>query len=219
MQDFPVYCALDLEFPDPSRYTELAGDWLVRGSREFAGEYLAAIESGEPLDPGSVRRGGPSGPPGSVWGFVAVARAIGGERRSGRVYSAKNRAWLEQQLADPAIEATLGLSVLDKDGYPGDSPLRATVQRVLDAAEWLTLSFSLPESRLVQPEFQQSLLSFVRSVAERVSPSFGQCDYDDGLSKTAVERTVGPPWRMPDDVLARAVTWARGRTSTTTTIL
>jgi hypothetical protein len=65
----------------------------------------------------------------------------------------------------------------------------------------LTLSFSLPESRLVQPELQQSLRSFVRSVAERVNPSFGQCDYDDGLSKTAVERTVGPPWRMPSTTI------------------
>jgi hypothetical protein len=41
----------------------------------------------------------------------------------------------------------------------------------------------------------------VRSVAERVNPSFAQCDHDDGLSKTAVERTVGPPWRMPSETI------------------
>ncbi|WP_030439659.1 hypothetical protein [Actinoplanes subtropicus] len=208
MHDFRVCCSLDLEFPGAAGYSELARDWLIRGSRELAGEYLEAIESGEPLDPGSVRRGGPAGPPGSVWGFVAVARGAWGSRRTGRVYSAKNVAWLEKQLLDPAAEATLGVSVLDDTGVPGESPLRATVQRLPEAEDWLTLSFSMQESRLARPEVQRSLLSFVRSVADRVNPSFGQCDYDD--VGTAVERTVGPPWPMPSETVPRSRNTLRG---------
>jgi hypothetical protein len=208
MHDFRVWCALDLEFPGPEAYPELATDWLVRGSRELAGEYLTAIESGEPLDPATVRRGGPAGPPGSAWGFVAVARGVGGSRRSSRVYSVKNLAWLEKQLLDPAVEATLGVSVLDKGGYPDESPLRATVQRVPDAEDWLTLSLSMQESRLARPEVQRSLLSFVRSVADRVNPSFGRCEYEE--PRTAVELTVGPPWRLPEDTIPNSRRTLRG---------
>ncbi|WP_255344733.1 MULTISPECIES: hypothetical protein [unclassified Actinoplanes] len=34
---------------------------------------------------------------------------------------------------------------------------------------------------LARPEFQRSLLTFVKSVADQANPAFGQCDYDDLL--------------------------------------
>jgi hypothetical protein len=210
MHDFRVRCAIDLELPASDRYAELAADWLVRGAGELAGEFVTSIEAGPPLDPDSLRRNGPCGPPGSTWGFISVARpGARGERRTAKVLSTKNLAWLRSQLADPPTEATIGLSVLDSHGYPGESPLRGSVQRVIDAPDWISLSFAFDESRLAQPEFQRCLLTFVKSVADRVNPSFGQCEYDDALGRTALEQTLVPP-RLPGDTVANSRHVLRG---------
>lgn len=210
MHEFRVRCAIDLELPAPDRYVEVASDWLIRGVRELAGDFLASIEAGPPLDPRSVNRNGPCGPPDSTWGFITVARpGARGERRTAKVLSTKHLGWLTSQLGDQPTEATIGLSVLDSAGYPDESPLRASVQRVLDAPDWITLYLTFGESRLKQPKFQRSLLTFVKSVADQVNPAYGQCEYDDPLGRSALELTLVPP-RLPEDTVPNSRQVLRG---------
>lgn len=195
---------LDVQISEPERFARVAADWLDRGSAALAGEYRSRIEEGPPLAADSVRRNGPVGTPGSVWGFVNVVR---GRRRGSRVYSVRNLAWLHKELADPPDDAELGLSVLDAHGYPDESPLRIRVQR---AGDWARLSAQAPEHVLAEPAGQRRWLGFLRSVAETTDPGFGHLDYLYTLGKTAVEETVGPPWRMPEETVPQSRETLRG---------
>ncbi len=204
-------CEVDVEMPEPARYAEVAGRWLDGALSELAGGYRRALEEGPPLPAEAIRRPIPCGPPGAVWGFGSVVRrGPKGERRSSRVFSAKNLRWFLAQLADPPMEATLGISVLNENGYPGESPLRIVAQRDEGAPQWLRLAFEAEEEDLLDPANQAAWLRFVRAAVEQLNPSFGQISYRYGLGHTALEQTVGPPWLDTSETIPRSRQVLRG---------
>ncbi|MFE9421550.1 hypothetical protein ACFYNO_01155 [Kitasatospora sp. NPDC006697] len=208
MRSTDLYAEINLEWPrSPTAYEQLARAWLDGGFSALAPEHRLALETGPKLPPEAIRRAVPCGPPHAAWGFVSIVRHDGRQdRRSGRVISARSMAWFLKQLADPPRTAAIGLSVLDEHGYPGASPLRITVDRPEadnwpEAIDWAVLSFELPEADLLDPVRQEAVLGFLRRTVEALDPSFGNLTYHDGLGRTGLERTLGPPWKFPKDTI------------------
>jgi hypothetical protein len=203
-------CIIDLEMPGAAEYAQLARRWFDAGFSVIAAGQRLALETGPKLPPEAIRRAMPSGPPGATWGFVSVTRyfpkkvAKSGQqvftvKESARVWSARNWAWLLEQLADPPHDATLGTARLadasaSHPGYPENPRIRMTAYRDKRLPEWLRLAFSAPEAELNSPERQRSWLSFLREITERLNPAFGIIDYEyDSLyGQTAVESTIKP---------------------------
>ncbi|MGW6393813.1 hypothetical protein ACWFR1_25680 [Streptomyces sp. NPDC055103] len=70
-----------------------------------------------------------------------------------------------------------------------------------DAIGWTVLSFQIPEADMLDPERQETVLCFLRGISDRLDPSFANLTYHDGLGKTGLERTLGPPWRFPHETI------------------
>ncbi|MFF3091542.1 hypothetical protein ACFVRB_41845 [Streptomyces nojiriensis] len=105
--------------------------------------------------------------------------------------------------------------MLDEHGYPGRSPLRITVDRPeaehpSEAIDWAVLSCQIPEADLLDAVRQEVVLGFLRSISEGLDPSFGNITYHDGLGKTGLERTLGPPWRFPSETIPTSRQALRG---------
>lgn len=93
---------------------------------------------------------------------------------------------------NPPLEATLGLSVLDENGYPDKSPLRMEILHEEDNPGWLRLITGRWESDLWSPKNAPEWLEFLWELTKDLNPSFGHIDYSWGVpGKTAVEKT----WR------------------------
>ncbi|MGW4164444.1 hypothetical protein [Streptomyces sp. NPDC004788] len=216
MKDRHLYAEINVEWPEPAAYEEMARAWLDGGFSALAGGHRLALETGPKLPPQAMRRNIPCGPPHAAWGFVSVARHDGRQlRRSARVISARSLSWFLAQLAEPPRTATIGLSVLDERGYPGRSPLRITVDRPeaedpSEAIDWAVLSFRIPEADLLDAARQEVVLGFLRGVSEALDPSFGNITYHDGLGKTGLERTLGPPWKFPSETIPTSRQALRG---------
>ncbi|MEV7558560.1 hypothetical protein [Streptomyces sp. NPDC089795] len=120
-----LYAEIDVEWPEPAVYQEVARAWLDGGFTALAGGHRRALETGPKLPPEAMRSTIPCGPPHAAWGFVSTARHDGRQlRRSARVICPRSMSWFLKQLADPPRTATIDLSVLDERGYPGTSVLR-----------------------------------------------------------------------------------------------
>ncbi|MER5636207.1 hypothetical protein ABT095_04550 [Kitasatospora sp. NPDC002227] len=211
-----LYAEINVERPEPAAFEQLARSWLDGGFTALAGAHRQALAAGPALPPEAMRRSMPCGPPHAAWGFVSVARHDGRRlRSSGRVISDRSTAWFLRQLADPPRTATIGLSVLDEHGYPGPSPLRITVDHpeLLDpreAIDWTVLSFEIPEADLLDPGRQEAVLGFLHGITDGLDPSYGNITYRDGLGKTGLERTLGPPWRFPYETVPTSRQALRG---------
>lgn len=174
--------------PDAGRYAGLVRRWLDEGSARLAGERRHEIEALSPPPSAAELKPGPAGPPNAPWGYLGAGRA-------GRAFSAANLAWLLKEVARPPDVANLGLGRLDGQGYPGPYVLRMSAER---QDGWLQLVWEAPERDLRDRSVQGRWLSFLRELAEDLNPSFGLIDYSYGDGpQTAVELTVGPPWRRP----------------------
>ncbi|MFI9106685.1 hypothetical protein ACIGXA_39945 [Streptomyces fildesensis] len=196
-----MFVEINVEWPEPAAYEALARAWLDGGFTTLAGRHRQALEEGPKLPPEAMRRNMPCGPPHAAWGFVAIDRPDG-RRHSGRVISARSMSWFLRQLADPPRTATIGLSVLDERGYPGEKPLRIAVNRPEasrwpEAIDWAVLSCQIPEKDLLDPVRQEVVLGFLSGICDALDPSFANITYHDGLGKTGLERTLGPPWKFP----------------------
>ncbi|MEU1501290.1 hypothetical protein [Streptomyces sp. NPDC005732] len=216
MTDHYLFAEINVEWPDPTTYEEMARAWLDGGFATLAGRHRQALEEGPKLPTEAMRRSMPCGPPHAAWGFVSIARHDGRQlRRSSRVISARSMSWFLRQLADPPRTATIGLSVLDERGYPGRSPLRITVDRPEardwpEAIDWAVLSCRIPEGDLLDPTQQEVVLRFLRGISEGMDPSFANITYADGLGKTGLERTLGPPWKFPYETVPMSRQALRG---------
>ncbi|WKX14224.1 hypothetical protein [Streptomyces sp. NL15-2K] len=216
MTDQYLFAEINVEWPEPPAYEEMARAWLDGGFATLAGSHRQALQEGPKLPPEAMRRSMPCGPPHAAWGFVSITRHDGRQlRNSSRVVSARSMSWFLRQLADPPRTATIGLSVLDERGYPGKSPLRITVDRPEarvwpEAIDWAVLSCRIPEGDLLDAAQQEVVLGFLRGISEGLDPSFANITYDDGLGKTGLERTLGPPWKFPHETIPTSRQVLRG---------
>ncbi|KPI34158.1 hypothetical protein OV450_6069 [Actinobacteria bacterium OV450] len=211
-----LYAEINVEWPEPAVYQEMARAWLDGGFTALAGGHRLALETGPKLPPEAMRSSIPCGPPHAAWGFVSIARHDGRqERRSARVISPRSMSWFLKQLADPPRTATIDLSMLDERGYPGTTVLQIKVDRPEakdwpDAIDWAVLSCEIPEGDLVDPVRQEVVLSFLRDISEGLDPSFANITYHDGLGKTGLERNLGPPWKFPRETIPTSRQTLRG---------
>ncbi|MEV7558561.1 hypothetical protein [Streptomyces sp. NPDC089795] len=53
-------------------------------------------------------------------------------------------------------------------------------------------------------------MSFLRDVGEGLDPSFAHITYHDGLGRTGLERTLGPPWKFPRETIPTSRQALRG---------
>ncbi|MGW9031382.1 hypothetical protein ACWGQ5_46670 [Streptomyces sp. NPDC055722] len=206
---------LNVEWPESEAYRDLAVAWLDGGFSALAGDHRKALEEGPKLPAAALRRHIPCGPAGAAWGFVQITRQTDrGSKRSARVISPRAMTWFLNEFADPPIYAEIGLSVLDKHGYPGASPLRISLERPLgddgEPINWAVLAFRVPEATLLAPRDQERWLHFLHAVSQDLNPSFGNITYYDLLGKTGIERTIGPPWRLPDETIPMSRQRLRG---------
>jgi hypothetical protein len=166
----------------------------------LAGHLVGELQAA-PLAADAVprRAGRPYGPPGSAWALIELARRFpSGVRTSRRAYSPHEWQVFLARLGQDLVAADVLLYRLDERGYATADGVRLQA-RLSDAdPSWVYLEAFVREGWLRAGNNQHATLEFLRDVAERCDPSFGQVCYQTSIHRSPLEEALA---LIPDDEL------------------
>ena len=196
---------VDLVVTDDAQFERVAAWWL--GAVRSVAPRLWQRQEDSPRLP-LVERGGQVpearlGPPGAAWANVSVTRRPWG--RSGfrfRTYSARNWAWLLDELRDRPVNASAEVERLDDEGRDGGGGVELEVQTADDEPDQVQLTgrgASDLDGGPYDEAFIGRWIALIEQVAGMAEPTFavlgerpdaGRTRLDVALGRTA-EESVG----------------------------
>jgi hypothetical protein len=183
--------------------------WFTGAFESMGGALREKLLAVQPL-PADVAKSwagnGPYGPEsGGVWSQV-TSRVMGprGLKERTKPFTDKSWAAFLQGLDEIPHQSEFVVRDLGADGYPGDSMLWVTARfneesdpkfRQYDG-RWLFLNVSFSPELLDDPEYQKSVLTFARGIADQAHLAYAEVSYDRGSGRTTFENVFrGMPKR------------------------
>jgi hypothetical protein len=205
---------LDVQAGSGDEFAWTAMQWLDTGSRRWLGPAREALDRDPdpPWQPAGPAI--PTGPPGSVWGQVAVTKLTPNTARVRRIpkpATAKGWAWLATALRQRPWSADIQIRVMEPDG----DWIKLHVDTDDDTSPgWLRLN-ATTSARVFEPgNFDgERWLRLVRWQAERVNPGYGQIGVFHGPGgETTLENCLPVNFgrNRPQYTVGESREWLRG---------